>query len=303
LLRAFVFNIQRFCIHDGEGIRTTFFFKGCSLDCQWCHNPEGRDFRPQLMLQGDRCRGCGACVAACPVDCISMDDRTATTDRSRCTACGNCVESCPFMAREIAGHLYSVEELVRIAARDRIFHETSGGGVTLSGGEAMLQDPDFLLELVRELKRQGFHVAIDTCGDASYDAFSALLPYVDCFLYDIKMMDSELHRLFTGNDNQRILTNLVRLSQAGAPLHVRIPLIEGVNASDAAIDGILAFLREEVVVQKICLLPCHSMGWDKRRLLGQSGPAVGFTAPDAERMDAIADRFRKAGWTDVQIGG
>ena len=301
--RAIVFNIQRFCIHDGEGIRTTFFFKGCALDCWWCHNPEGRDFHPQLMMKDERCRGCGACVEACSDDCISLDDGTATTDRSRCTACGKCVESCPFMAREIAGRLYSVEELVRVAARDRTFYDTSGGGVTLSGGEAMLQDPGFLLELVSELKRQGFHIAIDTCGDAPYDAFSALLPYVDCFLYDIKLMDSELHRLYTGNDNQRILTNLVRLSQAGATLHIRIPLIEGVNASDAAIDGILAFLHENVRVQRISLLPCHPMGWDKRRLLGQTGHAASFTAPDAERMEAIADRFRKAGWTNVQIGG
>lgn len=301
---ATIVNIQKYCIHDGDGIRTTIFFKGCPLRCAWCHNPESIAPAPQLMTYAERCMRCGACVAACPERHIALPiggDGSPVTDRAACTACGVCVDACVYGAREIAGTQRTVEELVRVVEQDRMFYETSGGGVTLSGGEVLAQNRDFLVELVRRLHKKGYNVAVDTCGYAPWGTLEAVLPYVSTFLYDLKLPDRERHFQHTGRYNDHILANLKSLSEAGARLHIRIPVIAGVNASDADMDAFLALLRD-IRVERVSLLPYHRTGSGKRDRVGLPEEDPAFGTPTAERMETMAERFRAAGYT-VQIGG
>jgi len=295
--KTVVFNIQRFCLHDGDGIRTTIFFKGCPLGCKWCHNPEGRTSSPQTFHYPDKCHHCG-----------------------------NCAEDCIYGAREAVGRDYTTEELIDIARRDMPFYRSSGGGVTLSGGEVMAQSRNFLIPLMRGLKQNGIHIAVDTCGHAPFEAFEDILPYTDVFLYDIKMIDRERHFYFTGQYNELILTNLMRLSTLGVPLNVRIPVIEGVNADDVEINNIIEFLSKiteakmtrvgmtgimkaevgmtEAVnaevgitgIRKISLLRYHALGMDKYKRLGFTPEGV-FTVPDEARMMGIAMKFKQSGFT------
>lgn len=298
-----IINVQKYCIHDGAGIRTTIFFKGCSLACQWCHNPESLDFRPQLMFFSERCRGCSVCVGVCPENCITMESEISNTNRGKCTACGACSNVCTYNARKIVGTLYTVDELVRLAEQDKMFYETSGGGITLSGGEVMLQNRNFLLELVRRLKRKGYHLTVDTCGFAPFETFEALMPYVDSFLYDIKLMDSKRHKQYTGQGNDLILSNLKKLSDSGAHLHIRIPVIEEVNSSDAEMNNIIGYLQHNIHVEKVSLLPYHNIGRDKCERIGMKDCVIYFQVPNDCRMSELAKKFKLAGFSDVQIGG
>ena len=300
-------NIQRYSIHDGEGIRTTVFFMGCPLRCAWCHNPENIGFFPTLMYYADRCVGCGACAAAHP-ERIRMEG-------GRPVFSGGCPIDpavCSREALELAGQSATVREIVSACLRDLPFYEQSNGGVTLSGGEVMAQSAEFLGQLTASLKQEGLNIAIDTCGHAAWSRFEAVLPYADTFLYDIKHMDCAQHRRFTGVDNTLALENLTRLSRAGAAIHLRLPLIEGVNAEGSDIDAILEFLKENGIRPvKISLLPYHNTGRGKqaRLVLCGSDTALcetsegGFATPSPEKMEAIADRFRRAGFAPVTIGG
>ena len=310
--KSFVFNIQKFCLHDGDGIRTVIFFKGCPLSCKWCHNPEGRISNPQIAFYSERCRGCGDCSAA---------HRAATSESivdepdnpfpvlmganvpDGCLSCGACAEACVYGAREVVGKFYMPDELVRLVGRDAEFYQASGGGVTLSGGEVMCQDLDFLVELVSGMKREGYNVAIDTCGYAPFEAFEAVLPYTDLFLYDVKIFENEHHRYFTGVNNDLILSNLRKLSDLGARIYVRIPVIEGVNAHDGEMDAIVSFLIKHVKAEKIILLPYHEIGKGKAKRFGYSDEDYGFYAPDERRMEVIAQKFRDKGFSEVSIGG
>lgn len=295
-------NIQRFCVHDGDGIRSTVFFKGCPLACRWCHNPETQSFQPQLMEFAERCTGCGLCVDRCPEKCIRMGPRGAEADRARCTACGVCAEVCPSDARSIAGREYPVEELARLLERDRQFYDNSGGGVTLSGGEPLAQDPDRLRALLRRLKRRGLHVAVDTCGDVPWASFENVLPYTDVFLYDLKAASPALHREFTGRDNQRILDNLARLSAAGAAINLRVPVIPGFNAG-AEEQRAMRRIAEKLRLTRVNLLPYHNTGRDKWARLGVNGNEDGFTTPMGQEMEALAADWRAEGFGNVVIGG
>ena len=296
-------NIQKFCVHDGDGIRTTVFFKGCALRCRWCHNPEAQSFSQELFTYAERCTGCGACVSACKSGAIVLDEGVAVTDRSKCTACGDCTGVCLNDARSVAGEAYTVDDLVRLLLRDAAFYETSGGGVTLSGGEVMQQPFAYIESLVKKLHAHGVSVFIDTCGDAPYDRFSALLPYVDGFLYDIKHMDEQAHIRFTGVSNRRILENLKRLSADGARIDIRVPLVPGVNDDEATLEAMIGFIRENVRAARICLLPYHAVGSDKYRRLGKPMPAGVFEQPAPAAMEEIKQRFLTAGLNNVQIGG
>ena len=299
--KAFVFNIQKYSLHDGDGIRTTIFFKGCPLSCLWCHNPEGLSPRPQIAVYPGKCRSCGLCVSTCP-NGIALACGLDRVDFSNCSACGACADACVHGARELAGKSYTPEELIQAVARDMAFYTVSGGGVTLSGGEVMTQNRDFLLELVSGLKRKGLQTIIDTCGYAPFEMFEAVLPFVELFLYDVKFHSSESHMRFTGRDNALILENLQKLSDRGAKLHVRIPVIEGVNADDGEMDAIACHLAEHIRAERIVLLPYHSMGRDKYSRFGLSEPAL-FSAPDMRRMEELAEKFRHAGFPHVQTGG
>ena len=209
-----IFDIHRFAIHDGPGIRTTVFFKGCMLNCLWCHNPESQSTQPQKLVRNSRCIRCGACVEACPQQGITLDDIGIQTDQQRCTLCGECVAVCFADASEMVGYETDVTTLMHTILSDRVFYEQSGGGVTFSGGEPLLQ-PGFLSEMLQACKKAGIHTAVDTSGYTSWKNLEAILEDTDLFLYDLKLMHDNRHQEFTGVSNRLILENLERLAQSG----------------------------------------------------------------------------------------
>lgn len=321
---SLITDIQKYSIHDGDGIRTTVFFKGCRLKCVWCHNPETQSYHGDLLFNAEKCVGCGACTAACPGGAIILTERNkencsadvaymadmqadrlyALTDRSNCTACGKCVDSCNLNLREIAGKEYTVDELVKELKKDEMFYEESGGGATLSGGEVMTADMDFVERLVKRLDRIGISVFIDTCGQAPYENFERILPYVDTFLYDIKTVDSDLHRRYTGAGNELILENLEKLNRAGARIYIRIPTIREVNGDEASMGAIISYLQEKQIhAARVNLLPYHNTGSGKYARLGKVYEGADLHAPDGEDMEKFVQMFRRAGFSDVRIGG
>jgi len=255
------------------------------------------------MFYREKCTGCSACVAVCPHKSISIRDGVALTDRSKCTCCGVCTEYCFNNAREVAGEQYTVNQLVLLAEKDKMFYETSHGGITLSGGEVMMQNSDFICELLNKLKRKGYNIAIDTCGYAPYSNFEKILPYVDTFLYDIKLMDSKRHELYMGRDNVLILDNLKKISDAGACINIRIPVIEGVNSNDEDMEAIISYLKDNINVYKVNLLPYHNTGKDKYERLNMKYLGEDFKKPSDQRMNAFVEKFKSAGFHNINIGG
>jgi pyruvate formate lyase activating enzyme len=261
-MQALVGNIGRYALHDGPGIRTTVFFKGCRLQCPWCHNPELLDPRPAVAFHAERCILCGDCLAACPEEAVDM----ASTDRilrDRCTGCGLCARQCPSGALETIGRRYGLEELVDVLLRDRLFYESSGGGVTLSGGEPTMHMP-FIGALLRRLHHLGIHTALQTSGDFDFPAFADhCLAHLDLIFFDVKIADRDRHRQVTGRDNKHILANLSRLAGMEQPeLLVRIPVIPGYTAEADNMAAIADILRQHGI-RRYALLPYHPHGMDK----------------------------------------
>lgn len=297
-------NIQKFSIHDGDGIRTTVFFKGCPLKCEWCHNPETQRFEREMQVDREKCTGCGTCQAVCPAGAVHMEDGHPVLDAAACTLCGKCVNFCPAGLREIVGQEYPVRELVRELMKDQMFYEESGGGVTFSGGEVMAMDMDFVLAVARELKKQGVTLTIDTCGYVPYERFQMLLPYVDTFLYDVKVKDPELHKKYIGTDNSLILDNLVRLARDGARIYIRIPTVKEVNGNEQNMRETIAFLQEyDIHPAQVNLLPYHDTGSGKYRKLDMEYKGTDLHAPEREEMEALAALFVDAGFKNTKIGG
>lgn len=297
-------NIQKFSIHDGDGIRTTVFFKGCPLKCEWCHNPETQKFEKEMQVDREKCTGCGACAAVCPNGAIHMEEGRPILDAEACVFCGKCIRFCPTGAREVIGQEYTVKELVKELMKDQMFYEESGGGVTLSGGEVMSMDMDYLLAVAKELKRQDVTLTIDTCGFVPYEKFQELLPYVNTFLYDVKVMDPELHKKYMGTDNALILENLVRLAKDGARIYIRIPTVKEVNGNEENMKETIAFLQEhDIHPAQINLLPYHDTGSGKYRKLDMEYKGTDLHAPDKEEMEALAALFINAGYKNTKIGG
>lgn len=297
-------NIQKFSIHDGDGIRTSVFFKGCPLRCEWCHNPETQRYEREMQFEPEKCTGCGACVKVCPNQALTLKDGRPVLDREACTLCGKCENYCPAGIREIVGREYTVKELVKELLKDQIFYEDSGGGVTLSGGEVMTMDMDYILAVVRELNRQDVKVAIDTCGYTDYERFRTLLPYVDTFLYDVKIMDPELHKRYIGTDNSRILENLVNLAKDGARIYIRIPVIKEVNGNEKNMEETIEFLKtHDIHPAQVNLLPYHDTGSGKYPKLDMEYKGTNLHAPDKEEMERLAQLFVDAGFANTKIGG
>jgi pyruvate formate lyase activating enzyme len=251
---------MRFATHDGPGIRTTIFFKGCPLACQWCHNPESQDFRPEILYFAERCRHCGDCVAACPAD----------TSREHCRRCGRCAEACQAEARQLAGERVGLAQLLAEIERDLIFHEESGGGVTLSGGEPLAQ-PRFTAALLGACRERGIHTVLETCGFARRDVFLPIAQLAGAVLFDLKLMNDVLHRWYTGVSNRWILANLDQLAANGTPFTVRIPVVPGVNDSADEMEAFARHLASRRI-GAIELLPYHRIGAAKYARLGRDYP-------------------------------
>ena len=302
--KPLVFNIQKFSTHDGDGVRTTIFFKGCPLKCRWCHNPESQRYEKELIFHHNKCVVCGKCVVKCPQQANSIVDGKLVFDRDKCTACGVCTDWCIKEAREIAGKEYTVDELVKEAKKDQIFYEQSGGGVTLSGGEVMAQNIDYIEQLCKRLHREGISVFIDTSGYTKYENLKRLIPFADVFLYDIKAIDSEEHKDYIGVDNALILENLVKLSNDGAGIYARLPIIGKVNATDEYINSVIRFLEDNhVKVQQVNLLPYHDIGKGKYASLDRPYDEASMAKPDKELMEHFKAMFEEHGFTKVLIGG
>jgi pyruvate formate lyase activating enzyme len=301
---SLITSIQKYSIHDGDGIRTTVFFKGCGLHCQWCHNPETQSYKKQLLCDREKCVGCGCCEAACPEHAVSISEGKASTDKNLCCACGICTDYCNLNLREIAGKEYSVDELIKELKKDEMFYEQSGGGVTLSGGEVMTADIDEIETLCKKLVFLGITVTIDTCGYAPFENYKRILPYVDTFLYDIKTLDPDLHEKYIGKGYELIFDNLEKLSAAGARIYIRIPMIKEVNGSEEAMKNIISYLKEKNIrAACVNLLPYHNTGSSKYERLGIDYEGKGLHAPDQKEMEGFVELFKKAGFTNTKIGG
>ncbi|MEA3344812.1 MAG: glycyl-radical enzyme activating protein [Chloroflexota bacterium] len=284
-LQGTIFDIKHFAVHDGPGIRTTVFLKGCPLHCPWCHNPEGISREPQLLFNPMKCTECGDCVEVCPQRALQLVDGELVIDRKRCEVSGSCTEVCYAGALEIAGRQVTVEEVMEEILRDGPFYETSGGGMTLSGGEPLAQ-PSFTRVLLRAAKCEGIHTALDTTGFASWRQLERLLPDVDLFLYDLKQMDSERHKALTGVPNERILENLRRLDDAGQPIWIRIPLIPGQNDGEANYHALGEFLSDLKHVERIEILRYHSFAESKYEHLGLDYSLKGLEMPTEEEAES-----------------
>jgi len=257
---ATIFAVKRFAVHDGDGIRTTVFFKGCPLSCLWCHNPEGKAFMPQLAYYSHKCINCGECVAVCPNKAHNIDENGHRFDSNKCVACGKCVEGCLGDALALYGESVTAEELLKRVMEDRDFYTTSGGGVTFSGGECLSQ-VDFCLELGRMIKKENVNLAIDTCGFVPRNAIKKICEVADIFLYDIKAFSEETHIKCTGCSNKLIWDNLEYINSQNKAVDIRIPLVPGFN--DGEIESIARRLSELKCIRLVDVLPYHDLSKSK----------------------------------------
>lgn len=300
--QALVFDIKRYAINDGPGIRMVVFLKGCNLNCAWCHNPEGISAETERMYSPSKCITCGTCVAACTENALTLTPEGIVTDTERCRLCGRCAEVCPTKAIELSGKSQTVAELMGEIEKERIFFDRSGGGVTFSGGEPLLQQA-FLIELLDECGKRGIHRAVDTAGLASTHVLLEVASRTDLFLYDLKLMDSERHRKWTGVPNEKILENLNVLAETGARIIIRIPLVGGVNDDEENLKETALFVsRLSGEKKEVNLLPYHKIAQTKYSKLGRPEEFMLLEEPTRDSQLRAVALFREYG-IKASIGG
>ena len=297
-MNGLVFDIQRYSIHDGPGIRTTVFLKGCPLRCPWCHNPESQDGAPEVLLFPERCIHCGTCLKVCPSGAAA---EPVGADRLRCVRCGACADACPSRARRLAGRSLSVRNVLDVVGHDRLFYDESGGGVTFSGGEPLAQ-AEFLVECLRASRERGYHTAVDTCGYAPTRRLVEVAGATDLILYDLKLMDGRRHLELAGVSNELILENARVIGERGVAIWIRFPLIPGVNDDEDNLAALGRFVRSMPAVQQVNVLPYHRLGMDKYPRLGRPNTMPVPTAATPQQVANAAERL--AAWgLNVKIGG
>ncbi|MCD6392877.1 MAG: glycyl-radical enzyme activating protein [Planctomycetes bacterium] len=292
--RGIIFDIKRYAIHDGPGIRTTVFFKGCPLRCAWCHNPESYVLEPQPAMRRARCRLCRRCMEICPQSAISLVDGKLVTDTEKCTVCGECAEVCSAGAREVIGREVTVGEVLGEIEKDIIFYDESGGGATFSGGEPLMQ-PDFLGECLAACRGCGIGTVVDTTLYAQWEVVEKIARDTDLFLCDLKHTDPAEHLRMTGVDNDRILANIRRLADSGKEMIIRMPLIGGFNDGEANIDATGSFIADLPGVDRLELLACNTHGFEKAARLSSDYEMLRADAVGPERTEAIAEKLRTFG--------
>ncbi|WP_429081898.1 glycyl-radical enzyme activating protein [Brassicibacter mesophilus] len=301
ILEGKVFNIMKYSIHDGPGIRTTVFLKGCPLSCWWCHNPESQETKEQLMLFPNRCIGCKVCIEICEYDAIKETNGIICTDKKKCINCGDCTVECYAEAREMAGRTMTASDVLAQVLGDKDFYQQSKGGVTFSGGEPLMQS-SFLIMLLGELKKLGIHTTVDTSGFTSRQTIEEVSPLVDLFLYDLKHMDPVKHEKYTGVPNQIILENLRYIISIGKEVIIRIPIIPGINDSKEDLEAFRDFIKTLHNVKEVALLPYHKIGQEKYNRLGKSYKMLDVQEPTQEAMELAVQIIKNCG-ANVKIGG
>jgi pyruvate formate lyase activating enzyme len=302
-VKGVIFNIQHYSIHDGPGIRTTVFMKGCPLSCVWCQNPESQTLLPEIFFNSEKCTGCGKCVQVCNEKAITIFEGKSRTDRMLCKGQGKCAEVCPNEARTLMGKYMTAAEVFKDVAGDDIFYKRSGGGVTLSGGEPLAQ-PEFSTSILKMCKEAGIHTAIETCGLARWEIFKEVLKYVDLVLYDFKDMVLEQHKKHTGVSNDLILENVQRIHhELSIPIWARVPVIPGYNDSIENIEATAKFIANELSPSiKVCLLPYHKLGETKYERMEKPRKLVSIELPTEEHMAELKSVVESFGLI-AQIGG
>jgi pyruvate formate lyase activating enzyme len=297
--KAIIFDIQRYSVHDGPGIRTLVFFKGCPLRCKWCQNPESLDMKKEIAFLAGKCIGCGECAKACPREAIIFEN-SSRISRDLCDRCGECAEVCYAEALTVVGKEYDVRSLLDVVERDRPFYEQSGGGVTVSGGEPTLQF-DFLLDFLRAAKQAGLNTVIETCGAFSWDKFKTLLPYLDNIYFDLKLVSEEEHKRLTDTSNRQILANARKLMETDKKVVFRVPLVPAMTMTEKNISDIIGLLKE-LKQEEVHLLPYHKMGESKLQRVDSPLKALALEPFSDEQIAEIRERFEAAG-LKVSIGG
>ncbi len=317
-MNPLIFDIRRYSINDGPGIRITIFMKGCPLRCAWCHNPESQSPEVQKLYTASKCIGAQDCIEVCPEDALTLTSEGIVTDGEKCTLCGLCAEACPSKAIEMSGKQYGVKDLMQIIERERVHIEHSGGGVTFSGGEPLMH-PEFLVEMLKACGEKGLHRAVDTCGFAATETLLEVEKHTDLFLYDLKIMDSIRHKRWTGVDNRLILKNLKILAETGANINIRIPFIKNVNTHIEEVTKMAEFVAELQLTKNrglvpstrdatpitnpiVNLLPYHNIASGKYKKLEMIYDSAEMEEPTREDLQNAADIFGKYS-IKVEIGG
>ncbi len=287
MCESLICDIKKFAVHDGDGIRTTVFLKGCPLKCVWCHNPESIDAEPQLAYYSHKCIGCGECVNACPNNAHKIENGIHIYDRELCKGCGACEGVCLGSSLKLYGKKVSVSELMPILLEDRDFYETSGGGVTISGGECLIH-PEFCAELLKKLKEENINTAVDTCGFVSRKALDAVIPYTDVFLFDVKAIDEDVHIKCTGQSNKIILENLEYIDSCGKDIEIRIPYVPGYNSDQ--IEKMCSILKNIKHLIKVRVLAYHNYAGSKYGAL-QMENTLPEIVPSDNEMEEVRNYF------------